>query len=189
MLRIGLTPLIRPLATPSFRIVVNQQSFTVRTFSGLRLGSHNVKSNFSKGPSKLFSSPFLFQSSRKILTDSEAVVSRPPASEAWKRFGITAVSSLCPLWNALKDVFFFQATVVGGVILIQTVLNRETRDGLSPAEQSYLNDSFKYTGGALALTALGARALFQSGFAYRLMATNPCETWITFTIHFCLICS
>lgn len=54
-------------------------------------------------------------------------------------------------------------------------LNRETReDGLSAAEQSYLHDSFKYTGGGLVLTAIAARALFKSGVAYRIMAANPC---------------
>lgn len=51
--------------------------------------------------------------------------------------------------------------------------NRETRDGLSPAEQSYLHDTFKYTGGGLVLTALGARALFRSGTAFRIMSANP----------------
>lgn len=51
--------------------------------------------------------------------------------------------------------------------------NRETRDGLSPVEQSYLHESFMYAGGGLAVTALAARSLFKSGFAFRLMATNP----------------
>lgn len=53
-------------------------------------------------------------------------------------------------------------------------MNRDTRDGLTESEQSYLHDSFKYTGGGLALTALAARSLFKSGVAFRIMAANPC---------------
>lgn len=95
------------------------------------------------------------QAKRGLLTDSSAIVSPVNQADAWKRFGITA------------------AVVAGSVILVQGFLNRETRDGLSPVESSYLNDSFKYTGGGLVLTAVAARALFRSGFAHRLMAANP----------------
>lgn len=52
-------------------------------------------------------------------------------------------------------------------------LNRETRDGLTAAEQSYLHQSFQYTGGGLAITAIVARTLFKNGFAFRLMSANP----------------
>ncbi|KAK4047798.1 hypothetical protein OIV83_005140 [Microbotryomycetes sp. JL201] len=52
-------------------------------------------------------------------------------------------------------------------------LNRETRDSLSPYESSYLNDTFKWTGAGLAITALTARGLHASGFAVRLMSANP----------------
>jgi hypothetical protein len=55
-------------------------------------------------------------------------------------------------------------------------LNRETRDGLSAAEKSYLNESFQYTGGGLLFTALAARSLFRSGAAVRIMSANPCES-------------
>ena len=68
-----------------------------------------------------------------------------------------------------------QATVGATVLGAELLLTRETReDGLSAAEQSYLHDSFKYTGGGLVLTAIAARAMFKSGFAYRIMAANPC---------------
>ena len=56
------------------------------------------------------------------------------------------------------------------------LLNRETRDGLSAAEQSYLNESFQYTGGGLLFTALAARSLFKSGAAVRIMSANPCKS-------------
>ena len=68
----------------------------------------------------------------------------------------------------------FQAGVAGVVVVLDTAFNRETRDSLTSAERSLLNDSFKYTGGGLALTALAARSLFQSGFAFRIMSVNPC---------------
>jgi hypothetical protein len=70
---------------------------------------------------------------------------------------------------------FRQAVVAGSVVLVQTFLNRETRDSLTHTERSYLHESFTYTGGGLALTALGARSLFKSGFAFRVMAANPCK--------------
>jgi hypothetical protein len=54
-------------------------------------------------------------------------------------------------------------------------LNRETRDGLSVYEKDYLHEAFQYTGGGLLLTALGARGLFQSGAAVRIMSANPCK--------------
>ena len=54
-------------------------------------------------------------------------------------------------------------------------LNRETRDSLSQAERSYLNESFTYTGGGLALTAIAARSMFRAGLPFRIMAANPCE--------------
>jgi growth hormone-inducible transmembrane protein len=59
------------------------------------------------------------------------------------------------------------------MVLVHGFLNRETRDSLSAAEQSYLHDSFAYTGAGLGLTALGARALFRSGTALRIMTANP----------------
>lgn len=68
-----------------------------------------------------------------------------------------------------------QAAVAGSVVAVQAVLNRETRDALSPAEKSYLNESFQYTGGALAVTALVARSMFKNGFAFRVMSANPCK--------------
>ena len=55
-------------------------------------------------------------------------------------------------------------------------LNRETRDALSAVEKSYLNESFQYTGGGLAITAIAARMMFKSGLAFRVMSANPCES-------------
>ncbi|TFY75436.1 hypothetical protein EWM64_g8576 [Hericium alpestre] len=102
-----------------------------------------------------FSSGFFksSQSSRTIMDD--AVVTRPPQQEAWRRYAIAA------------------ATVAGTVIGTQAWLNRDTRDALSDAERQYLNDSFKYTGAGLVLTALAARTMFRAGLPFRIMAANP----------------
>lgn len=66
----------------------------------------------------------------------------------------------------------------GGTLLaINMVFNRETRDdgGMPPYERSYLNDTFLHTGLGVGIIGISARAMCQSGFVYRLMATNP---WI-----------
>ncbi|THH00689.1 hypothetical protein EW026_g1894 [Hermanssonia centrifuga] len=96
-----------------------------------------------------------FQSSRSLRTVPTPTAARPTQSESWKRLAITF------------------GAVAGTIVVVQGFLNRETRDALSPGERSYLHASFRYTGGGLVLTALGARALFRSGTAYRIMAANP----------------
>jgi hypothetical protein len=65
----------------------------------------------------------------------------------------------------------------GTLVAINLVFNRETReDGGMPAfERSYLNETFLHTGLGVGIIGITARAMFQSGFVYRLMATNP---WI-----------
>jgi len=88
------------------------------------------------------------------MTDANPVT-QVSSREGWTRFAITA------------------GAVAGSVFLVQGFLNRETRDGLSEAEQSYLHESFMYTGGGLAFTAAAARYMFKSGVAYRIMAANP----------------
>ncbi|GJE85861.1 Bax inhibitor family protein [Phanerochaete sordida] len=121
----------------------------MRTFTTLRQSlarpSPKVSSNF-------FSS---FKSSRTFMTDSAPVVTRPNQTEGWKRFAITA------------------GAVAGTIVVVQGFLNRETRDSLSPGERSYLHQTFMYTGGGLVATALGARSLFRSGAAFRIMSANP----------------
>ncbi|KAG9314166.1 inhibitor of apoptosis-promoting Bax1-domain-containing protein [Chiua virens] len=92
--------------------------------------------------------------SRTIITDAQTVTSAS-SQEGWKKFAITAVA------------------VAGTVIVAEAFLNRDTRDSLSATEQSYLHDSFKYTGGGLVLTALAARSMFRSGVAFRIMSANP----------------
>ncbi|KAH7342314.1 inhibitor of apoptosis-promoting Bax1-domain-containing protein [Rhexocercosporidium sp. MPI-PUGE-AT-0058] len=73
-----------------------------------------------------------------------------------------------------------QKLVVGGamfggtLLAINLVFNRETREDTLPRfERAYLNDTFMHTGLGIGIIGLSARAMFQSGFTYRLMATNP----------------
>jgi FtsH-binding integral membrane protein len=66
----------------------------------------------------------------------------------------------------------------GGTLLaINLVFNRETREdgGMPPFERAYLNQTFLHTGLGVGIIGIAARAMYQSGFVYRIMATNP---WI-----------
>lgn len=113
-----------------------------------------------KSKGALANSPILLTLRRTITTESE-VITPVSKAEAWKRLGIAA------------------AGVAGTVVAVNVILNRETRDALSPAESSYLNDSFKYMGGGLAITAAVARTMFKNGFAFRVMSANP---WVVLGI-------
>ncbi|KAJ8495609.1 hypothetical protein ONZ51_g1575 [Trametes cubensis] len=150
MFRVSFVSAIRPLATPGFSAAArNPQMSTFRLYSSLR-----PNALFSLKRSPLSPSSFSRQS-RTFITDAKPIVYRPTQAESWKRFGITA------------------ATVAGTIVGVNAFLNRETRDALSPAERSYLHESFQYTGGGLAITALAARAMFKNGFAFRIMSANP----------------
>ncbi|KAG6333058.1 hypothetical protein ID866_6035 [Astraeus odoratus] len=149
MLVVGLSNAFRPAVSRNLcRIVARPRvaAFSTSPNSGLgTLRSLPQKCTVLSAPTLL---------SRLVTTDAQAVTSAS-SQEAWKRFGITA------------------AAVAGTIILAEGFLNRDKRDALSPAERSYLHDSFKYTGAGLILTALTARGMFRSGATYRIMATNP----------------
>lgn len=63
----------------------------------------------------------------------------------------------------------------GTLVAINLLFNRETREdgGMPPFERSYLNDTFLHTGLGVGIIGLSARAMFQSGFMFRMMATSP----------------
>ena len=78
----------------------------------------------------------------------------------------------------LTQRLLYGAGIFGGTILaINLVFNRETREdgGMPPFERSFLNETFLHTGLGVGIIGVAARALHQSGWSYRLMATNP---WI-----------
>ncbi|KAJ7762412.1 Bax inhibitor family protein [Mycena maculata] len=145
MLRLSLSSL-RPLAGPAARTGRSN----VRNFSNFK---PNVLQTLQK-QRHILSLPNFVKFPR-YSTDAPIIEASKPIS--WQRIALIA------------------GGVAGTVVILDGALNRETRGGLSPAERSLLNSSFAYTGAGLAITAAAARAMFSSGFAYRLMATNP---WI-----------
>jgi len=79
--------------------------------------------------------------------------------------------------NLIQKLVLGGAMFGGSLLAINLIFNRETREdgGMPPYERAYLNDTFLHTGLGIGIIGLSARAMFQSGFVYRLMATNP---WI-----------
>lgn len=78
--------------------------------------------------------------------------------------------------NSLATKLIVAAAAVGGTVVITNMIfNRETREdgGMPPFERAYLNDTFMHTGLGIGIIGISARAMFQSGFIYRMMATNP----------------
>ena len=63
----------------------------------------------------------------------------------------------------------------GTLVAINAVFNRETREdgGMPLFEREYLNSTFMHTGLGIGIIGLTARQMVMSGFAYRLMVTNP----------------
>ncbi|KAI0053439.1 hypothetical protein FA95DRAFT_1674452 [Auriscalpium vulgare] len=151
MLRVGLSASVRPFLRPIV-LRAGPQTLPFRSFSSTV--RPRVLEALRKQPSG-FAGFFTrsAESSRGIA--NSAAITRPTQREAWKRYAVTA------------------ATVAGTIVGVEAFLNRDTRDSLSPAEQSYLHDAFKYTGGGLVLTALAARSMFKAGLPYRIMASNP----------------
>jgi FtsH-binding integral membrane protein len=85
--------------------------------------------------------------------------------------------------NPTANGSLMQRLLVGGAMFggtlfaINMVFNRETREdgGMPPFERSYLNETFMHTGLGVGIIGVAARAMYTSGFVYRIMATNP---WI-----------
>jgi len=84
-------------------------------------------------------------------------------------------AAAAPSGNMMQKLLVGGAIFGGTFIAIQLVFNRETREdgGMPPYERAYLNDTFMHTGLGVGIIGLSARAMFQSGFMYRMMATNP----------------
>ena len=92
---------------------------------------------------------------RTLTTKTTPILARPTLRQAGLRLALSGLA-------------------IGGTVALTGVfLNRETRDSLSTYEREFLQESFQYTAAGLTITAIGARLLFKSGFAVRMMSTNP----------------
>lgn len=81
-----------------------------------------------------------------------------------------------PEAGSLTQRLLYGAGIVGATIIATNLIfNRETREdgGMPPFERSYLNETFLHTGLGVGIIGVAARALHQSGWSIRLMATNP----------------
>jgi hypothetical protein len=77
--------------------------------------------------------------------------------------------------NLVQKLLVGGALFGGTLLAINLVFNRETREdgGMPPFERQYLNETFMHTGLGIGIIGVAARAMYQSGFIYRIMATNP----------------
>lgn len=78
--------------------------------------------------------------------------------------------------GSLMSRMLYGGAIFGGTLLaINVIFNRETREdgGMPLFERAYLNQTFLHTGLGVGIIGVTARAIYQSGFVYRLMATNP----------------
>ena len=78
--------------------------------------------------------------------------------------------------GSLSQRLLYGAAIFGGTILVTNLIfNRETREdgGMPPFERAYLNETFLHTGLGIGIIGVAARALHQSGWSIRLMASSP----------------
>jgi hypothetical protein len=126
---------------------------------------------------------------------SRAIHTSRPANNFFTQRSATPITSISKVRNAFQQSRTYmgqyqaapaqgnvvQKLLIGGamfggtLLAINLVFNRETREdgGMPPYERSYLNETFLHTGLGVGIIGVTARAMYQSGFVYRLMATNP----------------
>jgi hypothetical protein len=153
-------------------------AFTMR--QPLRLGSTIAvasKGAFKSAPIRSFhsSKPATNFFSSQTLKSASALTK---ARNAFKESRRTYMQQpTVPAANAtlIQKLALGGAMIVGGVIATNLVFNRETREdgGMPTYEREYLNETFMHTGLGIGIIGLSARAMFQSGIMYRMMATNP----------------
>lgn len=121
-----------------------------------------------------------FHSSRptsKASLTSTLIKSRATFQNAFRRSYMQQPYQVArPDAGSLTQKLLVGAGLVGATLVATNLLfNRETREdgGMPPFERRFLNETFLHTGMGLGIIAVAARALHQSGWSYRLMATNP----------------
>ncbi|MCJ1257742.1 hypothetical protein MMC24_005568 [Lignoscripta atroalba] len=124
-------------------------------------------------------SPFKLNNTFLTSKPASPITSLSKSRNASRRTYMQPASSITgPNAGNLTQRLLYGAGIFGGTILaINLVFNRETREdgGMPPFERSFLNETFLHTGLGVGIIGVAARALHQSGWSYRLMATNP---WI-----------
>jgi hypothetical protein len=150
----------QPLRLGTTIIAASKSAFKstpVRTFHSSKPAANFFSSQTIKPASALTKARNAFKQSRRTYMEQPAA----PAANA----------------TLIQKLAVGGAMVVGGVIATNLVFNRETREdgGMPQYEREYLNETFMHTGLGIGIIGLSARAMFQSGFMYRMMATNP---WI-----------
>jgi FtsH-binding integral membrane protein len=99
----------------------------------------------------------------------------PLARASFRRAYTPETTTTSPAGDRTRRLLVGGAIFGGTLVAINAVFNRETReDGGMPAyERDYLNDTFLHTGLGVGIIGLTARQMVQTGFVYRIMATNP----------------
>ncbi|KAH8813082.1 inhibitor of apoptosis-promoting Bax1-domain-containing protein [Xylogone sp. PMI_703] len=152
----------RPLAVPSTIATVSKSAFRnaapIRTFHSSRPANSFFTSRTATPISTLTKARNAFRQQTRTYMQQQAA---PAANRG----------------ELIQKLVVGGALFGGTLIAINLVFNRETREdgGMPPYERSYLNETFMHTGLGIGIIGVAARAMFQSGFVYRMMATNP---WI-----------
>jgi hypothetical protein len=157
-------------------------TFTLRVAQPFRLASTSFsRTAFRQAPIRAFHSSKpaanTFFSQRTAGTQSSQLTKLRNAFQQQSRTYIqeTPVAPRVDSGNLMQKLLVGGAMFGGTLLGINMVFNRETREdgGMPPYERAYLNQTFMHTGLGIGIIGMTARAMYQSGFVYRLMATNP----------------
>ncbi|WFD34971.1 hypothetical protein MCUN1_001817 [Malassezia cuniculi] len=100
--------------------------------------------------------------------------SQRTTSAAWQTYGTPVQAApQATAQNGWGKALVSVGLIAGTAIGANLFLNRETRDSLSVGESQYLNSTFSYLGGGLAITGGFAYAFHRFGYAARIMFANP----------------
>ncbi|KAK0624897.1 inhibitor of apoptosis-promoting Bax1-domain-containing protein [Bombardia bombarda] len=123
------------------------------------------------GPARLAS-----RASSQLPKAKGSMSSGPAAAAAIRAFHQSATKNTFFTSRAVTVTLLTGGAIFGGTLVaINVVFNRETREdgGMPVFERAYLNSTFMHTGLGVGIIGLSAYQMIQSGFVYRIMATNP----------------
>ncbi|KAH8679720.1 inhibitor of apoptosis-promoting Bax1-domain-containing protein [Tricladium varicosporioides] len=135
------------------------------------------KSTFKSAPVRLFHSsrPAANFFTSRTTKPASALIKARNAFRNSRTYMQQPVAPVADRGNLMQKLAVGGALFGVTLVAINLVFNRETREdgGMPPFERSYLNDTFLHTGLGVGIIGLSARAMFQSGFMFRMMATSP----------------